>query len=587
MTSFNTGVSGLRSAQTSLNTTAHNIANNATAGYTRQSALITDFTYVNSISRSNKLAQIGLGSDVSKIRQIRNTYLDAQYRLQFGRQSFYETQKSAMDEIEDLFGELEGEEFFNAISDLYEALNEISKTPDDIVTRDQLISIAGCFIEKAQVLKEHLDDYQMNLNTEILSQVNRINEITAEISEWNNKIQRYEAKGEDANDFRDTRNLLLDELSRYVKIDVKEELDGTISVYSEAGYLVTADQSYELATAKINESTNMLKVVWKQNKRDYFLSGNQLTYSTENDSDVGSLRAITIVRGSKVASYTDTPIYPNKADYTDTNEVFDELAYKQALIQYQKDTEVYNKEIAPSIIMKTQAQLELYINKIATTLNDVLCPNIEVIDEMGNKIKILDTENASVGDDINKTIGVELFTRKSVERYTLKTIKLADGTEMEAYVYNEEDPNDVLSMYTLDQLTVNPELLKNSSMLPLNANDESGYADGFARLTAEALVSAWNNTKLQLSPNDLTTYSFSKYYTAMTGEMAIQGKVWNSMVEHQTLLASNMDDNRQMVMGVSSDEELANLVRFQHCYNASSRYITVIDELLKHIIERL
>lgn len=586
MTSFNTGVSGLHSAQISLNTTAHNIANSSTVGYTRQSALVTDFNYVNSLSSSGKLAQVGLGNNVACIRQIRNTFIDAQYRLQFGRQSFYETQKRTMDEIEDLFGEMEGEEFLTSINDMYAALNEIAKTPDDIVTRDQLISTASSLIEKAQVLKKQLDDYQVSMNTEIVTQVSRINEITKELAEWNKKIQRYEARGEDANDYRDSRNLLLDELSKYINFEVTEEIDGTISIYSQGNYLLTSVGNSNLSVAKVNDSTDMLKVIWANSKDDYFLSGDDLSYSTGSSSDVGSLKAIMIARGTKVADYTDIPIRPDKANYTDAAGVFDETAYKKAMLKFDEETAAYNEKIGPSIIMKTQAELELYINKLVTTINDILCPNIEVTDDLGNKYKILDIANAPVGDDADESVGVELFSRKSVDRYTLKTIPV-NGHDVQVYVYNEEDPDDPYSMYSIDQLMVNEELMRNSSKLPLNASKDSGYADGYVRTMTDKLVSAWKNAEIALNPNDLTTYNFSDYYTAMVGEMATQGQVWNSILKQQTILTNDIEEKRQMVMGVSSDEELANLVKFQHCYNASSRYITVIDEMLKHIIERL
>ena len=125
LTSFNTGVSGLQSAQTSLYTTSHNLANSATQGYTRQQVLVTDHKYTNTMTASGDYVQIGLGTSISTIRQIRNTFLDAQYRLQFGRQGFYETQNSTLDEVMDLFGEMEGEEYRTALDDLWKGLQQI------------------------------------------------------------------------------------------------------------------------------------------------------------------------------------------------------------------------------------------------------------------------------------------------------------------------------------------------------------------------------------------------------------------------------------------------------------------------------
>ena len=102
--SFNTGVSGLHSAQSSLYTTAHNIANATTEGYSRQQVIVTDAFYSTRYGAYANRLQIGKGTDIAEIRQVRNTFLDAQYRVQAGRQSFYEAQYKAVQEIEDLFG---------------------------------------------------------------------------------------------------------------------------------------------------------------------------------------------------------------------------------------------------------------------------------------------------------------------------------------------------------------------------------------------------------------------------------------------------------------------------------------------------
>ena len=90
LTSFNAGVSGLQSAQASLTVTAHNMSNAQTIGYTRQQVLVTDSFYQNSVGAHNNVLQVGTGTVISLTRQVRNEFLDAQYRVQVGRQQFYE-----------------------------------------------------------------------------------------------------------------------------------------------------------------------------------------------------------------------------------------------------------------------------------------------------------------------------------------------------------------------------------------------------------------------------------------------------------------------------------------------------------------
>lgn len=586
LTSFNTGVSGLQSAQSSLYTTSHNLANAATKGYTRQQVLVTDHNYMNTMTASGNRVQIGLGTSISTIRQIRNTFLDTQYRLQFGRQGFYETQNSTLDEVMDLFGEMEGEEYRTALSDLWNSMQQLNNSPNDIVYRDQLVAMADTLIEKTIVIKKQLDAYQVSLNTEISNQVDRINEITAELKKLNRDIQKYEITGDTAKDFRDSRNLLLDELSKYIDYELIEEVDGTVSIYTEANYLLTSEQNYELAVAPISDTSNLVKVVWKNTEEDFFLN-KDMTYSTESKTDVGSLRALLISRGDHVANYYDIPVRPAIADYTADDGTVDRDAYQQALNQFNLATEKYNETIQPSIIMKTQAQFEQLIHGLVTTMNDVFCPNKEVELADGTKIFVLDEENAPIGDDKDKTMGIELFSRGGTPRYEKVTVTLSSGETKEVYKYNEEDPSDPYSLYSIGQLEVNQLLKNNSSYLPLNANENSGNVDGYDMKVTQKLLKAWENSEVALDPNDLTTYMFSDYYTAMIGEIGTQGNVWQGIIVRQTDLTNSIDDNRQAVMGVASDEELSDLVKFQHCYNASSRYITVIDEMLEHIINRL
>ena len=73
----------------------------------------------------------------------------------------------------------------------------------------------------------------------------------------------------------------------------------------------------------------------------------------------------------------------------------------------------------------------------------------------------------------------------------------------------------------------------------------------------------------------------------MVEALGTQGKIWTSMLEHQTSLADDVEAKRQQIAGVSTDEELVTLLQYQHAFNAASRYINAIDEMLQNIIERL
>lgn len=573
LASFNAGVSGLHSAQTSLNTTAHNLANAQTTGYTRQQTMITDSFYQTSYGAYANKMQIGTGTVIAKTRQIRNTFLDEQYRVQLGRESFYNANLNASLEIEDMLGELYGEQFSTSIDDLWGALQSLSESPGDIVSRDQLVSVATQFVERAQVLQSELNTYQTSLNQEVQQQVDQINDIVANIRELNFQIRKYEADGESANDYRDKRNDYLDQLGSIINFEVNEEVDGTISIYSEGAYLLDSANQYRLTTEYESSTSKLLKPVWESGG-DYYIRST-LEYSTEMKTDIGSLRGIMVARGNYAANYTDMPSEDSPT--------------------YSQDLEEYNQSIGASVVMQIQTQIDTLVHSIVTSVNDVLSPlkEITIKDANGDTstIRILDKEKALIGDDEDETMGAELFSRRSVERYTEQMVNVVneDGSisPQTVLVYNEEDPSDPYSLYTINQLEVNPEVQKDPSKIPTKNNLTSGKYGGFAHEEWLEMADSIHNTVGVLDPNSSTTYNVFGYYTEMVSELGTIGNIWSGIVDNQETTVTTIFNERQDVMGVSTDEELSNLIMYQQCYNASSRYITTVAEMLEYLIERL
>lgn len=601
MTSFNAGVSGLHSAQASLTVTAHNLANASTTGYTRQQVLVADSYYQTSYGSHDNALQIGTGTTISLTRQIRNGFLDGQYRVQLGRQQFYEANSKAAMEIEDMLGELHGEEFKTSINDLWGALSSLATHADDIVYKDQLVMVASQFIEKAKVLQEELNTYQTSLNTEVKNQVDAINDIVGQIRELNKQIQKYEATGESANDYRDKRNECLDELSQYITFESSEQVDGTIMIYSEGGYLLDAVNQYYLTTAYESDTSKLLKPIWATGE-NYFRY-DSLEYSSSNNTDVGGLRGIMVARGNYAASYVNVPQKPEENDFK-TGGVLDTDAYNRAVSQFNDDLEVYNKTIGASVVMTIQSELDTLVHGIVTSVNNALCPNKEIQIEVEDRdaagnvtgthmetIYVLDEEKALIGDDANRTMGTELFSRRGIERYTEEdvTVLNENGTTsvQKVYRYNEEDTTNVYTMYTIGQLITNPVVARDSSTLPTMYSDAHEGKDGYANNELLAIAQSFEEKIGTLNPNSLTTYDIKHFYDGMVSELGIQGSIWNGIIENQATTVHTLETERQNVMGVSSDEELSNLIKYQQCYNASSRYITTVSQMLEYLIERL
>ncbi|WP_243167852.1 flagellar hook-associated protein FlgK [Anaerocolumna cellulosilytica] len=573
MSSLYTGVSGLTTSQNALNTTAHNLTNINTKGYVRQQVVQADSTYFNWGVNHLTTFQTGIGVDIQTVRQVRDTFLDKSYRKEIGRQGFYEVQYEAVSEVESMLGELEGVAFQNALEELWESLQEVGKQPGAIESRADFIKNAQSFIERADIVYNQLNEYQVNLNTQITGKVNRINKIAEEIEKLNNDIRHYESTGiENANDLRDTRNSLIDELGKIINITYKEHMDGVVTVNAEGMPLVTESNVYKMGTAKISATSNLLKPVWTgyDNIDVYEL---EKPSTTKDDTDVGSLKGLLVARGDKQARYTDIPVRGNYA----TDKAYDDAVKN------------YNDTLNTSVIMTVQAQFDQLIHGVVTAINDILSPNVKVTLDDGSEIWILDEENAPIGmDEPDYTMGEALFNRKSVDRYSAPTtvnILNADGTttSKSVRIYNEEDSSDVYTMFTIGEIEINSKISSNHSVLPLSSNNGSNEVDYRA---AEALLGLWDNPFASVSP-DTPVSNFKDYYVAFIGDLSIRGQQLESISVNQATMVDRIDSQRQQVIGVSSDEELTNLIKFQHAYNASSRFITVVDQMLEHILTRL
>lgn len=430
-------------------------------------------------------------------------------------------------------------------------------------------------------------------------------------------ISQAEASGlENANDYRDDRNLLLDELAEYTYYVYEEDIDGKIQVYINNAPLVIEGNSYHMKCEQIDEDTPMYKPVWADNGYGDVYRLDE-AYSHEKKTDTGSLLGLLTARGNKFANYLDMPVKPDREDPKyNPGGVFDQNAYDLDYKKFNDELKVFNNTTGNSILTKIETQFDVLIHNITTMINDILCPNSTVTaagtgtDANGNTVnfgagaKVLDVTNCLVGTDDEGTIGEELFARKGVSRYNVLTVAgpMTDAngntitqettdangnTVYKLYLYNEEDPDELWTQYSIRDLEINDKILANYSILPVKENPLAGHTDVYSQQMYTDMLSFWNNKTASLDPNILTVYKYDDYYDQMVGALGTQGSVWYSILEDQIVETEGFEDKRQQIAGVSTDEELVSLLQYQHAFNAASRYINTIDEMLQHIIERL
>lgn len=570
MGALHVGNSGLQTSSNALNTTGHNLSNVGTIGYTRQQVLQGNRRY-NKIGESYiSMQQVGLGVDYTKVRQVRDVFLDTSYRKEAGRAGFYTTSYEASQEVFVFLGEMEEVQFQDSLQKMQDVAQELKNAPADATNQGLFVSKAASFLERAEAVYNGLCSYQDNLNGQIKDMVDKINKYGDQIYELNQKIVAIEAGGiESANDYRDVRNQLLDELGTMASISFEENIYGAVLVQVEGRDFVKQSYVNHMGTTQ-DSQTGFYNVVWPRDENNAVFNLQQKV-SMEHGTDIGSLKALLLARGDRRGTYADLPVRPVREDYADDTE------YSKALYEYNEAKDIYNRDVAPSLMVNTMAEFDRLIHDIVTSINEVLNPRT-----VTNEVKLDDNGNPVLDKDgnpvmVTKVSGFDLFLRKGVDDVT-----------------TEEDPDNPPTLYTVSNLKINPLLLQQYTYLGATKCEDGSYTTGFRKPDgsenqemADALVALFGKEFAPLNPNNETKYTYMEYYNNFVGSLGTLGSVYEGMASNEMQAAESIDASRQQLVGVSDSEELTNMIKFQNAYNASSRYFNVINEMLAHVIERL
>ncbi len=261
--------SGLFAAQKGLQVTGHNITNVNTEGFTRQQLLQSDSPYITIGENGGNAQQVGLGVNQDEIRQIRDQLADKRLRQENSILSYYQKLNQTISDVESIFDEPYGDTITDMINDFWSQAQKLSTAPDGVEERLSFISTAKVLTSKVNDVAFSLTEYQEKLNADLLKGVNRVNEIIAGIQEMNEKIAMAEANGDNANDYRDTRNNYLDELSIYGEVKYFEEADHRVQVKFENHVVVNKSLDIRIEMKDITNSPFKLPM-WSDSKGEVF-----------------------------------------------------------------------------------------------------------------------------------------------------------------------------------------------------------------------------------------------------------------------------------------------------------------------------
>lgn len=304
---FNIARSGLFAAQRALDITGHNIANVNTKGYSRQRLEQVQST---PLALPGKQGMLGTGVDTLTIKQVRADFLDFKYRGEVNSQGEWEARRDGLQFIEAIMNEPSETGISTVLDELFQSIQELSKNPQELTNRSLVRQRAITFTNSLNHMHGQLEKMVKDVNFDVMTTVNSINAYSDQIATLNEQIFRAEIGGSNANDLRDQRNVLLDELSKLVNVEVLEVMDpndlqsgGKKMVIQINGQpLVHHNRAFKLSTEETVFGSEPLinQIKWE----------NGATLSTTGLK--GELKALLDLRDSSDGKFKGIPFYINE-----------------------------------------------------------------------------------------------------------------------------------------------------------------------------------------------------------------------------------------------------------------------------------
>ena len=598
---------GVQAANAKLNTTANNIANVDTKGYTRQEA-----TQVASdalrISQSYGMA--GTGVTVTDINQVRNEFYDVKYWQSQTNLGQYDMKMYYMYQIEDYFTDKDTVEGFEPIfSAMFDSLEEVYKQAGTPSTKTQFIGAAGDLCEYFNAQATNLEKLQLGVNEEIKNKVDEINSIAEQIATLNKQINTIEVNHLRANELRDKRNLLIDQLSRIVDVEVRETPIYTTPGGSEKSGIYTYEvsiaggqilvQGYEYNTLecvarsaeeKVNQSDadGLFEIKWS-NTMDFNLYGANLGGELKglielrdgNNEEYfhGTTKG---VKDNGDGTYTVTIEVPNKDYLTDMNKctlpdsgqlTLVNTKYKYSGFEFNgTNPPTYTFTIKPDA---GQAAPTIFDGKEASVGTKIDYQGIPYYQEQMNEwVRIF----AKAMNDIEKTAVDEegnpaevLFTAKDKVNGT--EIKFDDSLADNKYKSSDSD----YYRLTAGNISVNNEMVKDASKFGTTVDIKKG---GDAQDVTELLLTVQDDK----NKVNFRGCSAKEFLQCITSDIALSANNAKTFTENYTNINKSVSQIRLSISGVDNDEEALHLVKFQEAYNLSAKVMQIMTEIYDRLI---
>ncbi len=606
--------SGLNAFQASINTTANNISNVQTKGYSRQEVVL---KATSSLRAYQRYGSVSSGVSPEEVIQLRDKYYDNKYWINQSSYGYYDSKIYQMTQIEDYFTDTKANQGFTTIfSTMFNSLDAIKSNPSDSSIRAQFVNDAEKLSRYFNTTSTKLAELQSSVNEEIKAQVDEINSIASKIAILNKQINTIEVNKSNANELRDERALLIDKLSEIIAIETEEEkvIDPNFPQY---------DTGLTVFNIKINGQSlvstgeyNKLSVV-SRDKRDNLMdidglydikwenTGVSLALTGYNQS--GRLRALVEIRdgndasniqGLVVSEASSNPGYvtdgkhiviegsnytdPAKISFPPTGEVtIKGVDYKYDSFDVQLDSDGKISAIRFNLTGALTTDQQMNIKGSKAAVGDTIdCKGIPYYqNEMNTFLRAFTKAFNDIekeGEDLYGNKGRAFFVAK--DRLDGKELIFKDGLYDPGSGKTEfNSSEDTYFNLTASSMWVNSDI----------HNDLKLFASAVYKPDSQGVDDSTLVEKLKTLQDDVVLYrsgGASAFLETIYSDVTVDTKEATMFKDYYTNIQKSIDKQRGSISGVDEDEEAQNLVKFQGAYNLNSKVISILAEMYDQLI---
>lgn len=610
---FNIAKRGLTVQQSAINTTSHNIANANTEGYSRQRAVSEATKPFGGMSRFDTytVGQVGTGAEITSIQRVRDYFIDYQVRNENGKLGSYEVKSNMLAKVEDIFGEPSDKGMQTLFSEFYSSFQELAKTPEKSASRTVAVQKASALANALNNTYTQLEKANTDAQELLQTNVTEVNSFLDQINELNKQIAGVSAVGQTPNDLMDRRDNLLDKLSKKFGITVKRQEEEAIDLKAEG---------FQNKDNIINNLVNSNPTDEKYTRFSYVKEAKLVMDNAVPPVPTGAVTVEYYPLGNSKA--TPKTITITAADAAGAKSLKESLEQNRLLTADKNGDITVRTPVTPVTNPPTCTTTTLNDGDtiVASKFNAIFKtyeydPSTNSVDNKQIKGDIAGNQSAqntikSYMDSLNKIAAGLAYSVNAVQTGTTNSttpLKDANNKDFEMiFVTGKTSSSD--DGISAKNITVNQKIVDNVSLLNCSKANDSGERNG----DRAQVIANLNTMKMNISEiDDITKRSdfFSKAGVALSGTLTLQGNTSGKTVDNYykdmiSILGTNAQEanrdtltsegnvenlnlQKAAVSGVSIDEEMTNLIQFQHAYQANAKIISTIDELLDVVINGL